>query len=130
MYNNQRKQKLIKDATKAETVAIDTETTGLDYIDSELVGISLSFKAGEGFYIPIGHKDDSTPQLAIDYVLAELKQLLESNDKKFIGQNIKFDKNVLSKYGNISSIKNDTMMILFLMLPLQDITSMLWPLFI
>ena len=109
-------KKLIKDATKAETVAIDTETTGLDYIDSELVGISLSFKAGEGFYIPIGHKDDSTPQLALDYVLAELKPLLENNDKKFIGQNIKFDKNVLSKYGvNISSIKNDTMMMSYVL---------------
>ena len=109
-------KKLIKDATKAETVAIDTETTGLDYIDSELVGISLSFKAGEGFYIPIGHKDDSTPQLAIDYVLAELKPLLESSDKKFIGQNIKFDKNVLSKYGvDISSIKNDTMMMSYVL---------------
>ena len=109
-------KKLIKDATKAETVAIDTETTGLDYIDSELVGISLSFKAGEGFYIPVGHKDDSTPQLAIDYVLAELKPLLENNDKKFIGQNIKFDKNVLSKYGvNISSIKNDTMMMSYVL---------------
>jgi DNA polymerase-1 len=109
-------KKLIKDATKAETVAIDTETTGLDYIDSELVGISVSFKAGEGFYIPIGHKDDSTPQLAIDYVLDELKPLLESNDKKFIGQNIKFDKNVLSKYGvDISSIKNDTMMMSYVL---------------
>ena len=109
-------KKLIKDATKAETVAIDTETTGLDYIDSELVGISLSFKAGEGFYIPIGHKDDSTPQLAIDYVLAELKPLLESSDKKFIGQNIKFDKNVLSKYGvDISTIKNDTMMMSYVL---------------
>ena len=109
-------KKLIKDATKAETVAIDTETTGLDYIDSELVGISLSFKAGEGFYIPIGHKDDSTPQLAIDYVLAELKPLLENNEKKFIGQNIKFDKNVLSKYGvDISSIKNDTMMMSYVL---------------
>ena len=109
-------KKLIKDATKAETVAIDTETTGLDYIDSELVGISLSFKAGEGFYIPIGHKDDSTPQLALDYVLAELKPLLENNDKKFIGQNIKFDKNVLSKYGvDISSIKNDTMMMSYVL---------------
>ena len=109
-------KKLIKDATKAETVAIDTETTGLDYIDSELVGISLSFKAGEGFYIPVGHKDDSTPQLALDYVLAELKPLLENNDKKFIGQNIKFDKNVLSKYGvDISSIKNDTMMMSYVL---------------
>ena len=88
----------------------------MDYIDSELVGISLSFKAGEGFYIPVGHKDDSTPQLALDYVLAELKPLLENNDKKFIGQNIKFDKNVLSKYGvNISSIKNDTMMMSYVL---------------
>lgn len=109
-------KKVVKDASKAKTVAIDTETTGLDYIDSELVGISLSYKAGEGFYIPISHKDNSITQLPLEDVLKELKPLLESSDKKIIGQNIKFDKNILMKYDiNISSIKNDTMMMSYVL---------------
>ena len=109
-------KKVIKDASKAKTIALDTETTGLDYMDTELVGISLSFKPGEAFYIPLQHQDDSVPQLEIDFVLDALKPLLESSKNKIIGQNIKFDMNVLAKYGiSISSIKNDTMMMSYVL---------------
>ena len=109
-------KKVIKEASKSDTVAIDTETTGLDYIDSELVGISISFKAGEGFYIPIKHNDKSIIQLPLEDVINELKPLLESSEKKIIGQNIKFDKNILMKYGlKIASIKNDTMMMSYVL---------------
>ena len=109
-------KKVIKEASKADTVAIDTETTGLDYIDSELVGISISFNAGEGFYIPIKHNDESIIQLPLEDVINELKPLLENSEKKIIGQNIKFDKNILMKYGlKIASIKNDTMMMSYVL---------------
>ena len=109
-------KKVIKEASKSDTVAIDTETTGLDYIDSELVGISISFKAGEGFYIPIKHNDKSIIQLPLEDVINELKPLLENSEKKIIGQNIKFDKNILMKYGlKIASIKNDTMMMSYVL---------------
>ena len=109
-------RKVIKEASKSDTVAIDTETTGLDYIDSELVGISISFNAGEGFYIPIKHNDESIIQLPLEDVINELKPLLESSEKKIIGQNIKFDKNILMKYGlKIASIKNDTMMMSYVL---------------
>ena len=109
-------KKIIKEASKSDTVAIDTETTGLDYIDSELVGISISFNAGEGFYIPIKHNDESIIQLPLEYVINELKPLLENSEKKIIGQNIKFDKNILMKYGlKIASIKNDTMMMSYVL---------------
>tara|TARA_Y100000746_G_C15464135_1_gene432967 strand:- start:1513 stop:3207 length:1695 start_codon:yes stop_codon:yes gene_type:complete len=85
-------------------------------MDTELVGISLSFKSGEAFYIPLQHQDDSVPQLEIDFVLDALKPLLESSKNKIIGQNIKFDMNVLAKYGiSISSIKNDTMMMSYVL---------------
>ena len=108
--------KLIKNASKAKTLALDTETTGLDYMDSDLVGISMSFTPGEAFYIPINHKDDSSPQLDMDYVLEELRPLLEDSKQKIIGQNIKFDMNILSQHGiNISSIKNDTMMMSYVL---------------
>jgi|TARA_B100000767_G_scaffold66876_1_gene63312 DNA polymerase-1 len=108
--------KLIKNASQAKTLALDTETTGLDYMDSDLVGISMSFTPGEAFYIPINHKDDSSPQLDMDYVLEELRPLLEDSKQKIIGQNIKFDMNILSQHGiNISSIKNDTMMMSYVL---------------
>ena len=109
-------KKVIKEASKSDTVAIDTETTGLDYIDSELVGISISFNAGEGFYIPIKHNDESIIQLPLEDVINALKPLLENSEKKIIGQNIKFDKNILMKYGlKIASIKNDTMMMSYVL---------------
>ncbi len=109
-------KKVVKEASKSDTVAIDTETTGLDYIDSELVGISISFNAGEGFYIPIKHNDESIIQLPLEDVINELKPLLENSEKKIIGQNIKFDKNILMKYGlKIASIKNDTMMMSYVL---------------
>ena len=109
-------KELIKKASKAKTIALDTETTGLDYMDTELVGLSLSYQAGEAYYIPLNHDDDSVDQLALDIVLKELRPLLESSSNKIIGQNIKFDKNVLAKYGvDIASIKNDTMMMSYVL---------------
>tara|TARA_B100001173_G_scaffold306503_1_gene313455 strand:- start:123 stop:2807 length:2685 start_codon:yes stop_codon:yes gene_type:complete len=109
-------KKLIKKASKAKTIAIDTETTGLDYMDADLVGISISYEPGQAAYIPISHEDDSSPQLEMDYVLQELRPLLEDSNEKIIGQNIKFDKNILARYGiNISSIKNDTMMMSYVL---------------
>ena len=109
-------EKVIKNASKAKTIAIDTETTGLDYMDTDLVGISLSYKPGEAYYIPINHQDDTVNQLKLNLVLDALKPILESSKNKIIGQNIKFDRNVLAKYGiNISSIKNDTMMMSYVL---------------
>ena len=109
-------KELIKKASKAKTIALDTETTGLDYMDTELVGISLSYQAGEAYYIPLKHDDDSVDQLDLDIVLRELRPLLEDSSNKIIGQNIKFDRNVLAKYGvDIASIKNDTMMMSYVL---------------
>lgn len=109
-------KELIKKASKAKTIAVDTETTGLDYMDTELVGISLSYQAGEAYYIPLKHDDDSVDQIDLDIVLNELRPLLEDSSNKIIGQNIKFDRNVLAKYGvDIASIKNDTMMMSYVL---------------
>lgn len=116
IYTQDDLKKLIKKASKAKTIAIDTETTGLDYMDADLVGISISYEPGQAAYIPISHEDDSSPQLEMDYVLQELRPLLEDSNEKIIGQNIKFDKNILARYGiNISSIKNDTMMMSYVL---------------
>ncbi len=114
--SEEKLNKVIKQAMKSKVVAVDTETTGLDYMDTDLVGVSLSFKPGEAYYIPLQHKDESVAQLELNLVLEELKPLLESSENKIIGQNIKFDRNVLAKYGiDITSIKNDTMMMSYVL---------------
>ena len=114
--SEEKLNKVIKQAKKSKVVAVDTETTGLDYMDTDLVGVSLSFKPGEAYYIPLQHKDESVAQLELNLVLEELKPLLESSENKIIGQNIKFDRNVLAKYGiDITSIKNDTMMMSYVL---------------
>ena len=99
---------------KSSFFALDTETTGLDYMDAKLVGISLSVKSGEAAYIPLAHNHDD--QLPEDLVLRELKPILESKKTKVIGQNIKFDRNILSRYGiNLNSIENDTMLMSYVL---------------
>ena len=89
--------KVIKEANKSNVIAIDTETTGLDYMDDNLVGISMAYKPGEAFYIPFGHEEQDTPQLDEKLALTKLKPFLEKAKNKIIGQNIKFDRNILAR---------------------------------
>ena len=107
----------IEKANKAETFALDTETTGLDYMDAKLVGISMSTKPGEAAYIPFGHnKEEGLKQLSEEVVLGKLKPLLEESKNKIIGQNIKFDRNILSQHGiKLGSIKQDTMLMSYVL---------------
>ena len=69
--------KVIKEANKSNVIAIDTETTGLDYMDDNLVGISMAYEPGEAFYIPFGHEEQDTPQLDEKLALTKLKPFLE-----------------------------------------------------
>lgn len=95
-------------------LALDTETTGLDYMDAKLVGISLSVKSGEAAYIPLGHQQEE--QLDVDVVLKKLKPILESTKIKIVGQNIKFDRNILARYGiQLTSFENDTMLMSYVL---------------
>ena len=107
----------IKKVNKAKTVAVDTETTGLNYMDAKLVGISLSTKPGEAAYIPFGHaKEEGIKQLSEKTVLEKLKPFLEDKKKKIIGQNIKFDRNILAQHGvKLGPIKQDTMLMSYIL---------------
>ena len=108
--------KIIKAANKSKVIAIDTETTGLDYMDADLVGVSMAYEAGKAFYIPFGHEKQEVSQLEEKIVLEKLKPFLEKAQNKIIGQNIKFDRNILARYGiKIDSIKNDTMMMSYVL---------------
>ena len=99
---------------KNSLLALDTETTGLDYMDAKLVGISLSVKSGEAAYIPLGHQEEE--QLDVNVVLKKLKPILESKKTKIVGQNIKFDRNILTRNGiNLASFENDTMLMSYVL---------------
>ena len=99
---------------KSSLLALDTETTGLDYMDAKLVGISLSVKSGEAAYIPLGHQEEE--QLDVNVVLKKLKPILETKKTKIVGQNIKFDRNILTRHGiNLASFENDTMLMSYVL---------------
>ena len=84
----------------ADLVAFDTETTSLDYMVAEVVGISVSVTAGEASYIPVAHDYPGAPdQLPRDQVLEKLREFLESPDKKKVGHHLKYDAHVLARHG-------------------------------
>lgn len=101
-----------KQLQAAELFAFDTETTSLDYMAAELVGLSFSFEAGKAVYIPVAHDYQGAPeQLDRDWVLAQLKPVLEDPNKRKVGQNLKYDVNVLSHYDiDVQGIAFDTML--------------------
>ena len=97
---------------KAASFAVDTETTSLDYMQAELVGISLCVEPGKACYIPLAHRYDGAPaQLDKTRVLGELKPLLEDPAIGKIGQNIKYDAHIFISEGiRLRGIAEDTML--------------------
>lgn len=97
--------------SQSDAFAFDTETTSVDYMKAELVGLSFAVEVGKAAYVPLTHDYVGAPeQLDRDWVLAQLKPLLESITIKKIGQNLKYDANVLSQYGvKIQGVAFDTM---------------------
>jgi DNA polymerase I len=96
----------------AELTAIDTETTSLDEMVAELVGISLSTEPGKACYIPVGHTYAGAPdQLNRDMVLAAMKPWMTDATKKKVGQHLKYDVHVLQNYGiTLAGIAHDTLL--------------------
>ncbi|MFY3775940.1 DNA polymerase I [Marinobacter salsuginis] len=96
----------------ADLFAFDTETTSLRYIDAEIVGVSFAINPGEAAYVPLGHDYMGAPeQLDRDQVLEQLKPLLEDPQLAKVGQNLKYDKNVLANHGiTLEGIAEDTML--------------------
>ena len=102
----------LQQLNQAEQFAFDTETTSLNYIDAEIVGVSFAIEAGKAAYVPLAHNYPEAPeQLNRDEILGSLKPLLENPDKYKIGQNLKYDANVLANYSiEMRGIKHDTML--------------------
>lgn len=96
----------------APLVAVDTETTSLDYMQAKLVGVCVAVEPGQAAYIPFGHDYLGAPaQLSQDSVLAQLKPLLEDPEIKKVGQNLKYDMSVLAQHGiDLQGVAFDTML--------------------
>jgi len=92
--------------------AFDTETTSLDYMQAKIVGVSFSTAPNEAAYVPLAHDYEGAPeQLDRDWVLSELKPLLEDEAVNKIGQNLKYDAHVLKNHGiTLRGIFHDTML--------------------
>jgi DNA polymerase-1 len=89
----------LKKLSNASLAAFDTETNSLDYMNAEIVGLSLCVKTGEACYVPVAHDFPGAPdQLPRDEVLQKLKPWLEDDAKKKVGHHLKYDAHILARY--------------------------------
>lgn len=115
----QELDQVVQAVQAAGTFCLDTETTSLNPLDAELVGVSLAIEEGRAWYIPVGHSsDDAAPHMSRDHVLTVLRTLLEDPALALIGQNIKYDTMVLCQYGLWPrKLAGDTMLASYLLDP-------------
>lgn len=104
--------KWLKQLSAADLFSFDLETTSLNYCKAEIVGVSFATSCGEAAYVPLTHDyPDAPTQLDRNEVLAQLKPLLEDPQKYIVGQNLKYDMNVLKNYGiTLQGIRFDSML--------------------
>jgi DNA polymerase-1 len=102
----------VKKIDQATLTAVDTETTSLEPMTAQLVGISLCCDAGLAAYIPVAHcYADAPPQLSREYVLSKLKSWLEDPTKPKVGQNLKYDSHIFANQGvHLHGIVHDTLL--------------------
>ena len=105
--------KILGEIKKKKLFAIDLETTSLNYIDAEIVGMSIALTKKESFYIPIAHENNqSYKQLPLKFILENFKDILESDEIKKLGHNLKYDRNVLQNYEiTLNGINYDSMIL-------------------
>lgn len=126
----QQLEHVLRAIRAAKTFCFDTETTSLDPLAAELVGVSLAVEEGKAWYIPVGHRsDDAAPQLPREEVLTALRSLLEDQSLLLIGQNTKYDMMVLAKYDLWPrNLAGDTMLASYLLNPTRrhNLTDLAW----
>ncbi len=105
-------ERWLQKLTAAANFVIDTETSSLDCISAQLVGLAFAVEPGEAAYLPLRHDyPDVPPQLDCDWVLSRLRPLLEDPGHGKIGQNLKFDLGILARHGiALRGIAEDTML--------------------
>ncbi|WP_285163764.1 DNA polymerase I [Shewanella goraebulensis] len=104
--------KWVAKLSKAELIAVDTETTSLNYMEAKLVGISFAVEVGKAAYLPLTHDYlDAPEQLPLDYALEQLRPILESDTIKKVGQNLKYDISIFANVGiTLKGVRFDTML--------------------
>ncbi|SAK38971.1 DNA polymerase I [Caballeronia glebae] len=102
----------LKRIDEAQITSFDSETTSLDPMTAQIVGMSFSIEPGHAAYIPVAHRGPDAPeQLPRDEVLAKLKPWLEDASKKKVGQHLKYDEQVLANYGiEMRGVEHDTLL--------------------
>ena len=101
--------KLIKKLNQKSIISVDCETSSLNPMDAELVGISFCYDINEAYYIPVAHKNFKS--LSKEFVIKKLKNILEDQSIKKVGQNIKYDYMIFKKYGVSIEPIEDTMLL-------------------
>ncbi len=98
--------------TASDLVSVDTETTSLDPMQAQIVGISFALESGEAAYLPLTHRYPGVPeQIPLDLALATLKPWLENPASKKVGQNLKYDQHVFANHGiALAGVAEDTML--------------------
>ncbi|HLE16514.1 MAG TPA: DNA polymerase I [Anaerolineales bacterium] len=111
-------QELVAALEAAEQISFDTETTSTDQMTARLVGISLATEIGKGYYIPVGHVNESEEQLPLEVVLEALRKPLANSAIPKVGHNLKYDFVVLARQGlRASPLIFDTMIAEWLVNP-------------
>ncbi len=121
---------LIEQLQQAELIALDTETTSLNTHDADLVGLSFAVRAGEGYYVPVGHRaadllSPAPKQLPLQQVLDALRPILEDEKRPKCGHNLKYDLQVLRRAGiELRGITADSMLLAYCLHPAKYAPSM------
>ena len=112
VFDEDRLDTWLEKLSNADAFAFDTETTSIDYMEANLVGVSFCCEAGKAAYVPIAHDYLGAPaQLSMELVLSKLRPLLENPEQTIIGQNLKYDISVMARHGvNIKAKIIDTML--------------------
>ena len=112
VLTNEAFQSWLRKIDRAKLVAVDTETTSLDYMQAEIVGISLCVEPGEAAYVPLAHDYPGAPeQLPRDEVLESLRQFLEDDRKDKVGHHLKYDAHVFARHGiALNGMRYDSML--------------------
>ena len=119
IWTEQQLSRMLQDIRAVKTYCLDTETTALNPLDAELVGVALAIEEEKAWYIPVGHTtEDAEPQLPLETVIQALRGVFEDESLSLIGQNVKYDVMVLAKYDLWpTKLSGDTMLASYLLNP-------------
>lgn len=110
----------LKNLHQEKEFAFDLETTSLDILEAKIVGASFCWEGDKAYYVPLAHKNTGAEQVSVQSFLEAVREILENPEIKKIGQNLKYDLNVLRSYNiDFNGLAFDTMLAAYLLNPDQ-----------